>query len=102
MLEGCTIFVTALLNYKKWVVTAQLNFFHFYLQKIGLILYFSESGEARCPVDNSTVIREQLFPDNFAKREIQNFQVKCPRSKEGCTTVEILKQLPVSRDSFCF
>lgn len=55
--------------------------------------WLSESGENRCPVDNTSVIREQLFPDNFAKREILNLQVKCPKSKEGCGTVEVLKQL---------
>jgi hypothetical protein len=42
------------------------------------------------------VIREQLFPDNFAKREILSLQVKCPKSKEGCGTIEVLKQLTVS------
>lgn len=55
--------------------------------------WLSESGEARCPVDNTSVIREQLFPDNFAKREILSLQVKCPKSKEGCGTIEVLKQL---------
>lgn len=56
----------------------------------------SESGEQRCPVDNTTVIRDQVFPDNFAKREILSLQVKCPKSKEGCKVIEVLKQLPVS------
>lgn len=56
--------------------------------------WLSESGEQRCPVDNTTVIRDQVFPDNFAKREILSLQVKCPKSKEGCKVIEVLKQLP--------
>uniref|UniRef100_A0A665TBH6 TNF receptor-associated factor n=1 Tax=Echeneis naucrates TaxID=173247 RepID=A0A665TBH6_ECHNA len=36
----------------------------------------------RCPVDNVMLSEEQLFPDNFAKREILSLTVRCPNS--GC------------------
>ncbi|XP_070707172.1 TNF receptor-associated factor 6 [Pempheris klunzingeri] len=34
----------------------------------------------RCPVDNEMLSKEQLFPDNFAKREILSLTVRCPNS----------------------
>ncbi|KAK5874338.1 hypothetical protein PBY51_019293 [Eleginops maclovinus] len=36
----------------------------------------------RCPVDNERLSEEQLFPDNFAKREILSLMVRC--SNSGC------------------
>ncbi|XP_070930977.1 TNF receptor-associated factor 6 isoform X1 [Macaca nemestrina] len=36
----------------------------------------------KCPVDNEILLENQLFPDNFAKREILSLMVKCPN--EGC------------------
>lgn len=36
----------------------------------------------RCPVDNEMLSEDQLFPDNFAKREILSLTVRCPNS--GC------------------
>ncbi|MBZ3885168.1 TNF receptor-associated factor 6 [Sciurus carolinensis] len=36
----------------------------------------------KCPVDNEILLENQLFPDNFAKREILSLTVKCPN--EGC------------------
>ncbi|MGH0146520.1 UNVERIFIED_CONTAM: hypothetical protein FKN15_045002 [Acipenser sinensis] len=36
----------------------------------------------RCPVDNEVLLENQLFPDNFAKREILSLTVCCPN--EGC------------------
>ncbi|CAL8378669.1 unnamed protein product [Arctogadus glacialis] len=36
----------------------------------------------RCPVDNEMLSEEQLFPDNFAKREILSLTVRCPNA--GC------------------
>ncbi|XP_067104831.1 TNF receptor-associated factor 6 [Osmerus mordax] len=32
----------------------------------------------RCPVDNEILLENQLFPDNFAKREILSLTVRCP------------------------
>lgn len=50
-------------------------------------------SEGRCPVDNERLQEHQLFPDNFAKREILSLKVKCPNVKEGCDSIFILKQL---------
>uniref|UniRef100_A0A2K6EGL2 TNF receptor-associated factor n=1 Tax=Propithecus coquereli TaxID=379532 RepID=A0A2K6EGL2_PROCO len=36
----------------------------------------------KCPVDNEILLENQLFPDNFAKREILSLTVRCPN--EGC------------------
>ncbi|XP_004708359.1 TNF receptor-associated factor 6 [Echinops telfairi] len=36
----------------------------------------------KCPVDNEILLENQLFPDNFAKREILSLMVKCPNA--GC------------------
>ncbi|XP_078271224.1 TNF receptor-associated factor 6-like [Rhinoraja longicauda] len=36
----------------------------------------------KCPVDNEMLMETQLFPDNFAKREILSLTVKC--SNKGC------------------
>ncbi|XP_064169205.1 TNF receptor-associated factor 6 [Anguilla rostrata] len=36
----------------------------------------------KCPVDNEVLTMEQLFPDNFAKREILSLTVCCPNT--GC------------------
>ncbi|CAI5778850.1 TNF receptor-associated factor 6 [Podarcis lilfordi] len=36
----------------------------------------------KCPIDNEILLETQLFPDNFAKREILSLTVKCPN--KGC------------------
>ncbi|XP_029935262.1 TNF receptor-associated factor 6 isoform X2 [Myripristis murdjan] len=45
----------------------------------------------RCPVDNEMLLEEQLFPDNFAKREILSLTVRCPNA--GCTEKMELRNL---------
>ncbi|KAM4630164.1 TNF receptor-associated factor 6 [Polymixia lowei] len=45
----------------------------------------------RCPVDNEMLLEEQLFPDNFAKREILSLTVRCPNT--GCTVKMELRHL---------
>ncbi|XP_068433284.1 TNF receptor-associated factor 6 [Clinocottus analis] len=45
----------------------------------------------RCPVDNVRLLEDQLFPDNFAKREILSLTVRCPNS--GCDEKMELRQL---------
>ncbi|XP_017269767.1 TNF receptor-associated factor 6 [Kryptolebias marmoratus] len=45
----------------------------------------------RCPVDNEMLSEDQLFPDNFAKREILSLTVRCPNS--GCGEKMELRQL---------
>lgn len=58
-------------------------------------------SHTRCPVDNEELLETDLFADNFAKREIQNFNVRCPNSKQGCDVITTVKQLPVSRPFSC-
>ncbi|XP_056134707.1 TNF receptor-associated factor 6 [Lampris incognitus] len=45
----------------------------------------------RCPVDNEMLLEEQLFPDNFAKREILSLTVRCPNT--GCAEKMELRHL---------
>ncbi|XP_041835996.1 TNF receptor-associated factor 6 [Melanotaenia boesemani] len=45
----------------------------------------------RCPVDNEMLSEDQLFPDNFAKREILSLTVRCPNL--GCTEKMELRRL---------
>ncbi|KAM8970655.1 TNF receptor-associated factor 6 isoform 2-T3 [Sarcophilus harrisii] len=45
----------------------------------------------KCPVDNEILLENQLFPDNFAKREILSLTVKCPN--EGCLLKMELRHL---------
>lgn len=45
----------------------------------------------RCPVDNEMLSEEQLFPDNFAKREILSLTVRCPNA--GCSEKMELRHL---------
>lgn len=45
----------------------------------------------RCPVDNEMLSEDQLFPDNFAKREILSLTVRCPNA--ACTEKMELRHL---------
>ncbi|XP_056268320.1 TNF receptor-associated factor 6 [Pseudoliparis swirei] len=45
----------------------------------------------RCPVDNARLLEKQLFPDNFAKREILSLTVCCPNA--DCEEKMELRQL---------
>ncbi|XP_064423085.1 TNF receptor-associated factor 6 [Latimeria chalumnae] len=45
----------------------------------------------KCPVDNEILLESQLFPDNFAKREILSLTVKCPN--RGCLLKMELRKL---------
>ncbi|KAI1904028.1 hypothetical protein AGOR_G00001470 [Albula goreensis] len=47
----------------------------------------------KCPVDNEILTEDQLFPDNFAKREILSLTVRCPNT--GCGHKMELRQLEV-------
>lgn len=57
---------------------------------------FRDAGH-KCPVDNEILLENQLFPDNFAKREILSLTVKCPN--KGCVQKMELRHLEVSRVS---
>ncbi|XP_061743257.1 TNF receptor-associated factor 6 [Nerophis ophidion] len=45
----------------------------------------------KCPVDNEMLLEDQLFPDNFAKREILSLTVRCPNA--GCSDKMELRSL---------
>lgn len=47
----------------------------------------------RCPVDNEPLVENDVFPDNFAKREILNFNIRCPNKKDGCDKIFALGKL---------
>ncbi|XP_043562160.1 TNF receptor-associated factor 6 [Chiloscyllium plagiosum] len=48
----------------------------------GCIVKSIRDAGHKCPVDNEMLTEAQLFPDNFAKREILSLIVKCPN--KGC------------------
>lgn len=37
-----------------------------------------------CPIDNKPLTENDLFPDNFTRREIQNMRKPCPNFTFGC------------------
>ncbi|XP_017768628.1 PREDICTED: TNF receptor-associated factor 6-like [Nicrophorus vespilloides] len=39
---------------------------------------------ACCPVDNLKLTRDDIFPDNFTRREISQQRTKCPNIVRGC------------------
>lgn len=45
-------------------------------------------------MDNERLLEDQLFPDNFAKREILSLTVRCPNS--DCADKMELRHLEVS------
>lgn len=57
-----------------------------------LLLLYRDAGQ-KCPIDNEILLENQLFPDNFAKREILSLRVKCPN--KGCDQKMELRQLEV-------
>lgn len=40
--------------------------------------------ENACPVDNMKLNKEDIFPDNFTRREISQQRTKCPNIVRGC------------------
>ena len=47
-------------------------------------------------MDNEPLEEKDLFPDNFAKREILNFKLRCPNNKQGCDVLVLLGELHVT------
>lgn len=64
------------------------------MENITLFLVPGRDTGQKCPVDNEVLLEEQLFPDNFAKREILSLTVRCPN--EGCSDKMELRQLEVN------
>lgn len=63
------------------------------MHKFILFLFDRDAGH-KCPIDNEILLENQLFPDNFAKREILSLKVKCPN--KGCSQKMELRHLEVS------
>ncbi|KAJ7383310.1 hypothetical protein OS493_029277 [Desmophyllum pertusum] len=43
-----------------------------------------DDGSYVCPVDKTPFAANQVFPDNFMKREVLNLVVACPNSSDDC------------------
>ncbi|XP_014671690.1 PREDICTED: TNF receptor-associated factor 6-like [Priapulus caudatus] len=48
------------------------------------ILRWLRSKGYRCPEDQQPLDEESVFPDNFAKREIESLLIRCPFKSNGC------------------
>ncbi|GAB6029987.1 TNF receptor-associated factor 6 [Chamberlinius hualienensis] len=57
------------------------------------ILTWISNKSRVCPEDNCPLAEHDVFPDNFAKREIANLKAKCPNSKNGCQAVVELRAM---------
>jgi len=55
-----------------------------------------ENANSDCPTCKHPLSETQLFPDNFANREIQSLTVRCPNTKLGCAAVVELRNVQVS------
>ncbi|KAL9955416.1 hypothetical protein ACROYT_G036739 [Oculina patagonica] len=52
----------------------------------GCIVRSIRDGDSKCPVDAEHLTESQIYPDNFAKREMMAFEVFCRTTKQhGCT-----------------
>ena len=54
--------------------------------------------EVKCPSCNDMLNNERIYPDNFAKREIQALEARCVYARLGCEEVSSLKAILVSKD----
>ncbi|XP_068717056.1 TNF receptor-associated factor 6-like [Montipora capricornis] len=62
----------------------------------GCILRVIRGGSPKCPMDREPLHESQLFPDNFAKREMLNYDVFCRLKKvRGCPWKGTLRKLEV-------
>lgn len=64
------------------------------------IVKWLRESQHRCPVDNEPLTESDLFLDNFAKREIQNFNVHCPNTKLGCQVLTTVRSV-LAHQSVC-
>lgn len=51
-----------------------------------------DSGYIQCPVDQSMVHKEDMFPDIYAKREILGLETYCRYRDSGCQWKDVLRQ----------
>jgi len=62
---------------------------------------YRENESSDCPTCKHPLSESELFPDNFANREIQSLTVKCPNTHLGCTVVIELRNVMVSFVTLC-
>lgn len=46
--------------------------------------FYRKKNNYFCPIDNKPLTENDIFPDNFTRREIQNMRKPCPNSSNGC------------------
>lgn len=88
------------LGNNKELIRSELKLFELFnvniclnlLNVCALLVSLRDAGH-KCPVDNEILLETQLFPDNFAKREILSLMVKCPNG--GCLHKMELRHLEV-------
>lgn len=47
----------------------------------------------KCPVDAVDLSHENIFPDNFTRREIMQSKAKCPFASDGCEAVLLINEM---------
>ncbi|GFR70022.1 TNF receptor-associated factor 6 protein [Elysia marginata] len=66
------------------------------------ILRTLKNSSSRCPIDNEPLTEADIYPDNYAKREILNCTIKCPNREAGCEKVFPLCELKVGQFATVF
>ncbi|XP_062498842.1 TNF receptor-associated factor 3-like [Corticium candelabrum] len=56
----------------------------------------------KCPMDNELLKSDEIFPDNFCKREILSLNVRCHNKEKGCDWRGALKELEAHENSCIF
>jgi hypothetical protein len=52
-----------------------------------------QKPRSRCPLDNEQLSKDEIFPDNFCRREVLSLTVRCGYNKKGCPWLGALKDL---------
>ncbi|KAH8306520.1 hypothetical protein KR018_005889 [Drosophila ironensis] len=64
----------------------------------GCITDWLQNHNQCCPLDNKRLSDQDIFPDNFVRREIEQLKHKCPNSPLGCAVIaspiELHRHLP--------
>ncbi|ODN00587.1 TNF receptor-associated factor 6 [Orchesella cincta] len=45
------------------------------------LFWLTEEKNGKCPVDSVSLSHENIFPDNFTRREVLQTNVKCPQHR---------------------
>lgn len=63
--------------------------------------WIRDSG-GRCPNCKEFVSPSKIYPDNFARREVESLRIRCPNRRKGCNVVCSLKELNEHLARECF